>query len=111
MNDKQLSILRHSLGVRDDGTGVIYRNHFVTGEGGSDHATCMQLVESGFMVRRNGSELTGGMDLFLVTDAGRKVVQDSRPTPPKLTRSQRRYRRWLDSDCGWSFHEFLKIGR
>lgn len=70
MNDKELSILRHSLGLRDDGTGRVYRNHFVTGEGSTDYAACMSLVAAGYMSRRNGNVLSGGDDIFIVSESG-----------------------------------------
>ncbi|KWV17183.1 hypothetical protein ATB53_00450 [Xanthomonas translucens] len=71
-------MLRHALGTSDNGKRQSYRNHFVTGEGSTDHPLCMQLVAMGFMARRNGNELTGGDDLFTVTDAGRAAA---RPAP------------------------------
>lgn len=71
----QVHILRHSLGVPDPGQTSMYRNHFVTGEGSVDHPDCMALVGMGLMVRREGSQLTGGDDLFLVNDAGKAAVR------------------------------------
>lgn len=65
-----LHILQHSLGLNGKGQGVQYRNHFVTGEGCSDHQTCMELVEKGFMKQRVGSALSGWDDVFYVTPAG-----------------------------------------
>lgn len=109
-----LHILQHALGVDQYGQGEQYRDHFVTGEGSVDHSHCMEAVERGLMTRRLGSPLTGGDDLFLVTEAGRQwMTQNSPPAPPapKLTRSQRRYRNWIDSgaaDCGVSFGEFIR---
>ena len=74
MNSEQLLILRHSLGVGDDGKGRSYRNHFVTGEGSTDYPHCMALVDAGLMKRRKGNVLTGGDDLFTVTEAGREAA-------------------------------------
>lgn len=106
-----LHILQHALGVDQFGQGEQYRNHFVTGEGSVDHPACMKACALGLMTRRDGSPLTGGDDLFLVTEAGRQWMAQNSPPPPKLTRSQRRYRNWLDSgaaDCGLSFGEFIR---
>jgi len=107
----ELHILQHSLGVDQFGRGHRYRKHFVTGEGSLDHPACISLTEKGLMVRRDGSPLTGGDDLFLVTPAGERHVTDHSPSPPpkpKLTRSQLRYARYLDADSGLSFGEWLK---
>ena len=80
MNAEQLGILRHSLGLRDDGRGRSYRNHFVTGEGSTDYPHCMALVGSGLMTSRKGNALSGGDDIFIVTDAGRLAAQPKEPT-------------------------------
>lgn len=74
MNERHLHILRHSLGIGEDGKGTAYRNHFVTGEGSKDYADCMALVASGHMTRREGGDLTGGDDLFHVTEAGKAAA-------------------------------------
>lgn len=79
MSDRQIEILRHALGVKPDGSGRVYRGHFVTGPGSTDYDDCVALVERGLMVRRRGTVLTGGDDLFLVTDAGRAAAQEPKP--------------------------------
>ena len=104
----ELQILRHALGVGEGGLECIYRNHFVTGKGGSDHRHCMALVERGYMAQRAGNAITGGDDLFMVTDAGRAAVQEHTPPPPKLTRSQQRYQQFLRYDGGVTFGEYLR---
>lgn len=103
---KQAHILLHALGMTQGGAS--YRNHFVTGAGSDDHADCMALAAIGLMERRSGSPLTGGDGLFLVTKEGRAVAEQHRPKPKKLTRSQQRYRRFLDADSGLSFREWLR---
>lgn len=102
-----LHIIQHALGVDKYGRGLQYRRHFVTGKGSLDHATCMDLVARGLMVRRDGDELTGGDDLFLVTDDGKRWMSENSPPPPKLTRSQQRYRSYLNSDSSLTFREWL----
>lgn len=109
-----LSILQHSLGVDEFGRGRQFRNHFVTDATSHDGRLCLQLVALGFM-RDCGSrgELTGGMNLFVVTRAGQEAMQRDSPVPPpakKMTRSQRRYDDFLRSDCGVSFREWLGAG-
>lgn len=106
--EAELHILRHALGVGERGRERSYRNHFVTGEGGADHRHCMALVARGFMVRRAGNEITGGSDLFNVTQAGRAAVQEHTPPQPKLTRSQERYREYLRHDGDVTFGEYLR---
>ncbi len=108
MTDAQLHILRHALGIDDAGRGATYRNHFVTGVGSADHPHCIELVDSGHMERHAGNELTGGDDLFTVTESG---LQVARPLlPERMTRSQRRYRAYLDADSGLHFGEWLRRG-
>lgn len=105
--DNELHILQHSLGVDQYGRGEQYRNHFVTGPGSTDYDACMSLVDKSLMTRRPGSELSGGDDIFRVTDAGKAHVAEHSPAPPKLTRSQKRYQDYLDADCNVSFREWL----
>ena len=106
MTPAQLHVLQHSLGVDQYGQGRMYRNHYV-----GECAECSQLVEMGLMRQYPASELTGGDPLFRVTDEGKAAMLSESPKPPKLTRSQKRYRAYLDSgayDCGWSFGDWLK---
>ncbi len=113
-----LNILQHALGRDAHGRqphprrdGSDYRNHFTTGEGGASFALCEQAVVDGLMVRHAPSALSGGDYVYTVTDAGRRYVEAHSPAPPRLTRSQRRYRAWLSSaaaDCGVSFGEWLR---
>lgn len=70
---EQVDILRHSLGLRDDGRGSAYRNHFVAG--GKDETTCRELVALGLMVEGRRSDMTGGDPVFFVTDAGKAVAR------------------------------------
>ena len=74
-----LHILQHSLGLNSRGEGNAYRNHFVTGPGSKDYEDCRHLVSLGLMEQRPGNPLTGGDDLFTVTQAGRVfVAQESK---------------------------------
>lgn len=107
---RDFEILCHTLGFDSKGGGRCYRNHFVAGPGHDDYPVLMKCVEAGLMTRRDGSCLTGGDFLFMATDAGRAYVADNRPPPEKLTRSQKRYRKFLEIDSGLSFGELLKRG-
>jgi hypothetical protein len=109
---KPLNILQHALGLDQYGQGRAYRNHFVTTKGADDWKTCTDLVSQGLMVRHGPSWLYGGESsyCFLVTPAGEKHVRDHSPKPPKLTRSQKRYRDYLRQDSGLTFGEWLQAG-
>lgn len=104
----QLHILRHSLGLDDEGYGREYRNHFVTGEGNNDHRICMELVKAGWMLHRPGNQLTGGDDCFVVSEAGKILVRGLTKPRKKLTRSQQFYREFLAVDTGETFKEYMK---
>jgi len=70
---EQRDILRHSPGL-----GISkrpYRNHFCTGPGSSDYAHCEALVSAGLMVKRAGNQLSGGDDVYFVTEAGIEALK------------------------------------
>ncbi len=104
MTKEQLHILQHSLGVDQYGQGAMYRNHYV-----GDAHDCRPMVSLGWMKEFKASELTGGSPLFVVTKEGKTAMLEASPKPPKLTRSQKRYRAFLDADCGYTFIEWLKL--
>lgn len=107
----QLNILCHSLGIKDDGSGKDYRNHYcipIDFES-KDLTEIRDLVARGLMAA--GSKLNEGRDqYFHVTDAGRKVARAIPRKPvPKLSRSKKRYQEYLEvADCFESFWHFLK---
>lgn len=110
---EQLSILQHTLGLDHHGQGNQFRNHFCTGPGTTDYPHCQSLVAQGLMTQRVGNALSGGSDIFMVTDAGKAFVREQSPKPALLTRSQRRYRNFLASgagDIGYTFGEWLQRG-
>ncbi len=85
-----LPILQHALGLDEYGRGRPYRNHYVT-----DGTECDVLVAAGLMVRHPPREISGGMPIFVVTDAGKAYVREHSPPPPKASRGRTRYLRWL----------------
>lgn len=111
MDKQQLQILQHALGVGDYGDKESHRNHFVSGEGGSDHKACLSLVDLGLMrVHVMSKGLTGGDDCFTVTPKGIDYValnSPMRPPEPKMTRGQKRYREYQLSECCESFAEWM----
>lgn len=104
LTDNELHILRHSLGIDDAGNWKIYRNRYVS----DPDNDLKQLVAIGLLHDHGAMEVYGSMHAYSVTEAGRAVVIESMPRPERLTRSQRRYRDYLTSDCGLSFSEYLK---
>jgi hypothetical protein len=111
MTSELLSVLQHALGLDAYGRGEPWRNHYVVGFGTPDWAVCSRAVASGLMTRSPGHEISGGDDVFRVTEAGRAWVAAESPPPPQLTRSQRRYRRYLAEDSGMSFGAWLRARR
>lgn len=108
MNQRHLEIMQHALGLDEYGRGTGYRNHFVTGPGTTDWDDCRALTEAGLMESHGPEALYGNGFCFVVTDAGCEAVRLHSPKPPELTAGQRRYRRFLDADCGLSFGEWLR---
>ena len=104
MTKSQLDILQHALGVDKYGRGEMYRNHFCAG--GDDEATCRELVALGYMTTFTRSYLP--YYNCTVTEAGNAEMLAASHKLPKLTRSQERYRRFLNADTGQSFREWLR---
>lgn len=106
MTTRQLEILQHSLGVDQYGQGEMYRDHFCAG--GDDEVICRELVDLGYMrvFAPNASPLP--YYNCRVTQEGKDAVRRESPPPPKLTKSQQRYRAFLKADTGRSFGEWLK---
>ena len=70
-------LMRHALGVQEQGYGrrwsKPYRNHFVACEMYAD--AWRELERAGLAkCTRNGSDMTGGFPVFVVTEAGRAVA-------------------------------------
>ena len=107
ITQKQLHILRHSLGLDDAGQGTCYRNHFVADRNGPDAQQCQALCAAGYMEDAGETMPMGGMHCYFVTAAGKDLVFQNRPPTPKLTPGQRRYREFLDADSGETFREWL----
>lgn len=106
---KQLEILQHSLGVDQYGQSRQYRNYFFTDEGCSDHSHCMANVQAGLMTHRTGNALSGGSDIFYVTQIGIDFVAKNSPKPPKISKSKQRYDRYLEYGDG--FDSFIAYCR
>lgn len=107
LTKEQLHVLQHALGVDEYGRGQQYRNHFCAG--GADEDICRELVAMGLMTTFTRSYLPYYNGT--VTEAGKVAMLAQSPKPPKLTRSQERYRRFLKADTGESFAMWLREGR
>jgi hypothetical protein len=105
MTAKQLEILQHSLGVDEYGQGTMYRNHFCAGE--DDEAVCRELVALGYMQQHPTTKWLPYFNCS-VTNEGKVAVLRESPKPPKLTRSQQKYRAFLKADTDMTFKEWLQ---
>lgn len=108
---RELDVVRHALGLDRYGQRAPYRNRFVTGPGSQDFETCSELARRGLMIDHGPHVLCGGSHCFSVTPLGQAWAEARREAEPKLTRSQRRYRAFLDADTGLTFGEWLGISR
>jgi hypothetical protein len=82
----------------------MYRNHFCAGA--TDELVCRELVAMGYMETFVRPYLP--YYNCTVTESGKAAMLEQSPKPPKLTRSQLRYRSFLDADSGESFGQWLK---
>jgi hypothetical protein len=110
-----IHILQHALGRDEFGQRKKhltedYRNHCVAGDGYHSRHLCEEAVRLGLMERNERSVLSGGDHWFHVTDAGMKYVDENSPKPPKKSRGERRYERFLEISDMYdiTFGEFLK---
>lgn len=111
-----LHVLQHALGRDEFGQRKKYltedyRNHYVTGEGGRSILICRQAAANGLMIEHKATDISGGDPWFHVTDLGVKYVDEHSPRPPKKTRGQLRYERYLEVSDYYqdlTFGEFLK---
>lgn len=109
MEKELLHILQHSIGVDQYGQGDQYRNHFATGPGGKDFEKCQQLCGMGLMRDLGTRNIWGNMHCFVVTQKGIEAVAIESPSPPKISRSKKRYQEYLENaDCFDNFRDFLR---
>lgn len=108
VSENQLHYMQHALGLDRYGQGSRYRNYFTSGPHCDGWEELNGLVALGLMKRHEPREITGGLHCFTVTDLGGRYVAAHSEKPPKLTRSQVRYREWLNADTGIPFGEWLK---
>jgi len=113
MKKEHLQILQHSLGVDEfgritrgfRGADVFPRNYFCAG--GKDEDVCRELIALGYMRQHPTTRLYPYLNCS-VTEAGIAAMRAESPKPPKLSRAQQRYRRFLEEDSGLNFGEWLR---
>jgi len=91
MNDRELEIIGHSLGINVYGAKKsklkkdkklpkdFYRNHFQASEGHTDWEVLLSLVEKEFMTQSTAF----GMPYFYVTEKGKMIFRDRLKTVVK----------------------------
>ncbi|GMW01489.1 MAG: hypothetical protein AMXMBFR84_26260 [Candidatus Hydrogenedentota bacterium] len=108
----QLHILQHSIGADKYGQlpKTPYRNYYCTYPEGDAIDDLRALVAAGLMVDRGQLSTNDKMIVFQVTPAGQKAMKEASPDAPKVSRSQRRYERYLSWKDAWdgSFRDFLR---
>lgn len=97
------SVLLHTLGL-DYGMAV-FRNLFLAGEGHHDMPHILSLVELGLMAE--GKHQNQGVYYHATRDGERLGLSLRIAMEPKLTRSQARYKRYMDCDSSMTFREWL----
>ncbi len=113
LDEQCARVLLHMLGLTRSESP--YRNHYVAGPGHHSSDALDRLVGAGLVeaTRRPGFLLDDSIN-YRATDAGRAVaLAEKERRRPRLTRSQERYRRWIDSGCadsGWPFGDWIKAG-
>lgn len=110
LTSERLHILQHALGLDGFGLGRSYRNHYCAGPTHDSFTDCQELVRLGLMDEHPPREIFGGDSCFVVTQRGQNIVTTESPQPPRVTRSKRRYLRFLSADCGMTFREWLQHG-
>lgn len=106
--DSDYKILHHALGISAEQRKP-YRNHYVTGDGCSNMQQIQRLCAAGLMVKAICPGFLSNSDqLFLVTEEGRNEAMRTLPNQPTLTRSQKRYRRYLQYGSDESFIDWMR---
>lgn len=108
---EELETLRHMLGLPETrDSNVIpspYRNYYAANRGDEQLA---EMARKGLVYLAGSSDALYGGDLYYATDMGKTAARASVKVR-KVTRSERRYLRWLtlhDAVPDLSFGEFLR---
>jgi len=80
INSRELTILRHALGLCRDGRGQQTRNYYISGDTCADMSDCLHLVELGLMAWGKVPNFCSKFNrCFEVTGAGMAVVEAAAP--------------------------------
>jgi len=110
IEEQYYHLLHHSLGISDPKNCKPYRNYFAADEGHADIEGLRSLCDADLMIAVESQSTENQDIIFIVTDKGRKVALRTQPRPPKLTRAQARYQRYLDlaDSLDMSFIEYCR---
>jgi hypothetical protein len=111
MADDIYPLLAHALGL--DRSGKPYRNHYLCAAQGATTALWLKAVDMGLAVENRLPSFVDSGRLFTVTEVGRDAaIEIWKAKQPKLTRGQKRYRRWVEiaDAVDMTFGEWLKGG-
>lgn len=103
MTKAQMHILRHSLGLDEEGRGEAYRNYYVC----DPDPDCEALVSLGLMACQKSPDWICGRLTYIVTEAGKRAATEG---VKPLSKSKLRYLEFLRvSDCcpDLTFKQFL----
>lgn len=109
---EEKNVLFHTLGFNY--SPRVDRNFFGTSKGCSDCIACESLVVKDLMSSNTAPSWSGDDFVFTATSAGRSVAfkldKEHRDSLPKLSRSQKRYRAYRESESEETFIDWLKNG-
>ena len=111
MKETHIDLMEHALGLTPENPKS-YRNYFAAAPNGRDIEEWQCLTDNGYAECHGSRTVSGDLIYFSVSGNGQQIVyercriKDARK--PKLTRSQKRYKAYLELDCGETFFEFLK---
>ena len=95
--------MQHTCGLSNNED----RNWFGASESSQDGKEFEKLVQMGLATKRKAPSWSGDELIYHLTDEGKKIASETMPKPVKLTRSQKRYQRYLEfGDCFDSFLDF-----
>lgn len=109
ISKEEKDVLFHTLGYNYKDTP--FRNYFLTSATSSDYKHLASLEDKGLVGRAQTPSFLDKKDiLFYVTDTGKSLAKELYiESQPKLTRSQKRYQLYLQSEADEPFGVWLKM--
>jgi len=103
--EHQNRLMHHTCGLSNGES----RNWFVTNPTSKDGVEFEKLINGGLAIKQAAPSWAGDKVIYSLTEKGKQIAKDTMPKPPKLTRGQKRYKRFLEyGDCFDSFIEFCR---